>query len=738
MKQTVLVVEDNAITRKVVRLALQVEGFHVVEAPDGKTALEQAAALCPALVVQDLRLPDIDGFELLAQLRALPGLAHIPIIAVTGNVPEQITGMARFTEVLMKPVEPSRLLRSIKAQLASRAPEPVVAALRPRILLAEDDLVQRKVVRLLLEHWGYDVTDAKSGPDGLRLARISPPDVIVSDLLMAGMDGLTFCREVRADAALKSIPFVLVTSYHLDEFDRELAASSGLTAIAAKSPDMAALRKVVDALTDEHGVALPNVPKARTRDFARMIVHARRESSAREQLDRAETTQRTLLPFLAQFTELRAQVASELPGDDEAIEQLLARYLDTAGAVFGCAFIATKNGLELRSRLGYGDAADADLPAFFGRMDVLERALALGVPVPLPSDGFDGPEIATLLARVGAESMFLIPLVVAGKRLAVLAVSADGPATSTQRLRIIDAVRGPIAQAFALEQTETALVMSREAFRAIVDSAPDGVFVCNEAGTITYANPAALEMFGYAGDELLGRAARGLVPYVDTSTGAPTGTTLRKDGTTFPSAVTITPFRDGHEHTLHAYRVKDLSQRETLERLAFLANRDVLTGLFNRRRFDEHMSERFVEAVRYKTRGTLLMLDLDGFKAINDHHGHQAGDFVLKAVANVLTTVTRKSDFVARLGGDEFVLELPHIDFDRALIVAEKLLVAIAVPIAWQGHVLQVGVSIGMARYPEDGGTVDLLVAAADAALYRSKRAGRNRVTSTEVPLLSA
>jgi diguanylate cyclase (GGDEF)-like protein len=103
---------------------------------------------------------------------------------------------------------------------------------------------------------------------------------------------------------------------------------------------------------------------------------------------------------------------------------------------------------------------------------------------------------------------------------------------------------------------------------------------------------------------------------------------------------------------------------------------------------------------------------------------------VLRAVAAALRAGTRSSDFIARLGGDEFALELPHIHREDALAVASKLLRAVRAPIAWRGHRLRVGMSAGIAMYPQDGDTPDKLTQAADAALYRSKSAGRNRVTA--------
>ena len=731
---SVMVVEDNAITRKVMRLALEEAGFEVVEAADGATALARAANAGPDLVIQDMRLPDISGFDLLERLRALPGLADIPIIAVTGSMPERGPMTAPFTDVLIKPVEPSRLVRAVKTLLlAQHRVEPVPLEVRRRALVADDDVVQRKVVRLRLTEWGFEVTEAANGAEALRLARSSPPDLIVSDLLMPELDGLGFCREVRADVALCSVPFVLITSYHLDEVDRDLAASSGATSVVARSPDLADLQQAVVTIARRDGHASSPalaVPRAATKDVSRRVRQMSREASVRETLQRTEAAHAALLPFFARFSSLGSIDRAAAVDLQATVEELLERYLDASGTGFGCAFLVTPDGLTLRSHLGYKDAAMAGLPTFFGRVDLLEQTLAGGESIQLPSPGFTGADIEALLEELDTASMILVPLIIGGERLGILVLSADGSHSKTQRLRTVEAVRGPFAQALALSHRTAELVMSREAFRGIVDSSLEGIIVADAAGVVSYVNPPALEMFGFRADELLGKALGELVSFIGDGTEG-SGSTIRKDGTTFSSSVRVTAVEDRPGHMLRVCRVRDLSQRETLERLALLANCDGLTGLFNRRRFEEHMAERLAEAIRYKTAGALVILDLDGFKAINDTHGHPAGDTVLKAVAEVLRANTRRTDFIARLGGDEFVVELPHVEVADAVAIATKLLAAIGAAIEWRDRSLHVGASAGIALYPADGETPERVLEVADAALYRSKRGGRNRVTAT-------
>jgi diguanylate cyclase (GGDEF)-like protein/PAS domain S-box-containing protein len=730
----VLVVEDNTITREAMRRCLEAAHLCVVEAPDGTTALAQAEAVQPALIMQDMHLPDMDGFELLERLRKLPGIARIPIVAITGDLPERGSSTAQFTDVLLKPIETARLLRVIKVLLLGEPAETGPTGVHRRALLAEDDPVQRKVLRLYLRQWGFEVTEAANGAEALRLAVASPPDVVVSDLLMPELDGLSLCLALRREAALATVPIILVSSHHIDEVDHSIAAHSGASAVVSRSHDMAELHEALNTtvrITASGSTPPPLRHRSTRENVSHLVAQLKREADVREQLVDSRAAVSALLPFFESFADLRTHRDGARADVDRTIDELLAGYLDASGAALGCAFLDTPPaGLILRSYLGYREPIAADLPSFFGRLDLLERALDRGTALEVPSPELGGDDIDRFLRRADVASMILVPLALRGERLGVLALGSQRASRPAERLRVAEAARGPIAQALALARNVAELVRSRQAFRGIVDSTSDGIVVTDDAGKITYANPAALTSFGYSADALVGRAIAEILPFLGSTTETRTGAGLRSDGVEFPTAITVTAFEDAPGHFLRAHMVRDLSLRETLDQLAVLANRDGLTGLFNRRRFDEHVSARVDEAIRYNFSGALVMLDLDGFKAINDAHGHQAGDAILKTVAEALRSGTRASDFVARLGGDEFALELPHILQEDAVGVVSKLLQAVRTPVEWHGQLLRVGMSAGIAMYPRDGGTFSHLLRAADAALYRSKHAGRNRITT--------
>ncbi|MFL5867688.1 MAG: putative bifunctional diguanylate cyclase/phosphodiesterase, partial [Thermoleophilaceae bacterium] len=179
---------------------------------------------------------------------------------------------------------------------------------------------------------------------------------------------------------------------------------------------------------------------------------------------------------------------------------------------------------------------------------------------------------------------------------------------------------------------------------------------------------------------------------------------------------------------------RDITERKRFEsELQHLADHDALTGLFNRRRFDEELSRELARAARYDEPGTLLVLDLDNFKYVNDTLGHQAGDQVVISVAALLRKRLRETDIVSRLGGDEFAILLPHTDHEPAKSVATDLLRAVRDHEALAGgRSMRMTTSLGVAHFPEHGSTAEELLAAADMAMYAAKDGGRDRINVFE------
>ncbi len=172
----------------------------------------------------------------------------------------------------------------------------------------------------------------------------------------------------------------------------------------------------------------------------------------------------------------------------------------------------------------------------------------------------------------------------------------------------------------------------------------------------------------------------------------------------------------------------DVTEYKRVEgHLAWLADHDPLTNMFNRRRFSEELEQVLSRAERYQHPGALLFFDLDRFKYVNDTSGHQAGDTLLKIVATMLSKTIRADDITGRLGGDEFAIILPEINADGAIEVAKKVLNQLdQAELSINNRTHRISASIGIALFPQHGANIHDLLAAADLAMYQAKAMGRN------------
>lgn len=201
---------------------------------------------------------------------------------------------------------------------------------------------------------------------------------------------------------------------------------------------------------------------------------------------------------------------------------------------------------------------------------------------------------------------------------------------------------------------------------------------------------------------------------------------LRKGGALVWVQVTVSAVRDVPNAAPYLVAVvEDIGERKRIqEQLAHLAEHDTLTGLANRLAFRVCLRQGLEKAERERGALALFLLDLNGFKEVNDTYGHETGDLVLQEVGTRLHDALHTTDTVARLGGDEFAVVLPGTGAAGAMFVARKLLERLAAPVAASGVTCDIGASIGIALFPEHGRDPDSLVRRADSAMYEAKRAG--------------
>ena len=308
-------------------------------------------------------------------------------------------------------------------------------------------------------------------------------------------------------------------------------------------------------------------------------------------------------------------------------------------------------------------------------------------------------------------------------------------------------MEGTVAEITELREVQAELRNSEERYRLLAENAWEVIWTMALDGSITYVSSAVERVRGITPQEAMNQsleqihppesAARVSTYYAELFAAIADGTEppiyrgeqeyYRKDGSIMTGDLQVIPHVDAEGKVVEILGVtRDISERKMFEtELTRLAVTDPLTGLWNRRHTTELLSADLAQGGRHEQALSLLMIDVDRFKSINDTHGHQTGDRVLIEVANRLSEQVRSTDVVGRWGGEEFIVLLRYCGLKDALAIAEKLRQRIAE--ASLDNLCSVSVSIGAAELQADEDLASW-VARADAALYQAKRSGRNTV----------
>jgi diguanylate cyclase (GGDEF)-like protein/PAS domain S-box-containing protein len=284
----------------------------------------------------------------------------------------------------------------------------------------------------------------------------------------------------------------------------------------------------------------------------------------------------------------------------------------------------------------------------------------------------------------------------------------------------------------------------------ITELLEDGVVIVDDKHSIVYYNEGARNIFGYMPVEVLGKPLDILLPerfhaqhgmHIE-EFGKGTATVKhmghrsrqifgrRKDGSEFVVSAAVQKLGTKGER-YYAAVIRDISEnKKTEEELLRLAATDPLTGAFNRREFTALADREALRASRYHHPLSILMLDLDHFKKLNDTYGHAAGDKALQRFTTLCCNALRNVDIFGRWGGEEFVALLPETTADGAAIIAERLRKMVDDTVVnFNDHKITFTVSIGIAQYRDSETSVDAPLSRADMAVYDAKKAGRNRIS---------
>ena len=325
--------------------------------------------------------------------------------------------------------------------------------------------------------------------------------------------------------------------------------------------------------------------------------------------------------------------------------------------------------------------------------------------------------------------------------------AADGRAYTVEwTIAPVRDAQGVVRHFVSVQNDITARIAAEQEQRLLLQAlhaSHDPIVITDRHTRVVFANDAFRRLTGYASDEIIGRSARMLYPatgerevYRDLRTSLREGkafratfTYRRKDGSPFYVEQSIAPVLDGSGRPTHYISTgKDVSERvERERRLLEIASRDALSGLYNRLAGDHMLEDQVARAQASGRPFSVIVVDLDHFKTINDTRGHQAGDAALAAVGQILQAGIRGGDVAIRWGGEEFLVLAGDCGLAQAMELAERLRAGVA-----RAHVEETGpitASMGVAQLAP-GETATALLQRADDAMYRAKSCGRNRVVA--------
>jgi diguanylate cyclase (GGDEF)-like protein len=631
------------------------------------------------------------------------------------------------------------------------------AGLKPTIMIVEDEAGIARMIQVLLEARGFSTVVCHAGAEALQRMAEHPVDLVLLDVMMPGMDGHEVCRRLKADEQWRHIPVIMLTA---KDTTRDLV----------RGLEIGADDYITKPFNTEELIARIQV-LLRIRRMSQELMRRNRELHALNAV--ALAVSRSLSP-------------------EAILDGALAGIMDSLDLAAGLIHLvdAGSGRLELRAWRGLGQGAQDALRSLTPGVGWAWEALEGEDPVLLPdaakANGLgvseDGPP----------QPLGLIPLRFQDRTLGVFAVLGQpGKQFSREETGLLASIGRQVS--IALENsrlyTETrrkalefeALYQVSRTMASTLDLQNILTRISEMVSDLLQAQAMALMLLGPDGrtlstvagynlfDETFPRtpdarwgaspslvAVREKRPVMvsdmqaDEIYGAWLKAARDRGFTSFLAIPLIVQDRalgcmnlymiERHEFapeeiqllsTFASQAAVSIENARLFEETRQLAITDPLTGLANHRQFYDQLEREFRRAQRYERPLTLLMLDLDRFKAFNDRYGHLAGDHALRETADVLRQNARSVDLLARYGGEEFAIILPETDLPRAASHAERIRSAVASHvflIKETGLEHQVTVSIGVAALTPTAEKLEDLVHDADQALYRAKSAGRNRL----------
>lgn len=500
IQHKIMVVDDNAVTRRMVCKALQRKGHNVLEAPDGKTARELMIRWKPRVVLQDLMLPDADGFMLVGELRGLAQGSEVSILAFSGFVSEldeARVSTVGFDDIIAKPISPSRLVPLIEAHLPAHIPASAKFGVGRRVVIADDDPIQLKLAAFRLTRLGFECEAVADGVAALAAVRRRMPDVLISDVMMPDLDGFGLAMTVRQDPALAKLPVLLVTSSYVEPADRELARRAGATHLLPRTPELVelldALSTTLQAVPEVAPIQPDELHDLEQEHNRRVFRQLERQVMLNTGLAKRCSSLASELTVLTRISEAVLKHRDV----DVALDEALAECFDAGGIAGGALYLGDTGPLRVRS-IGSGQqfGTPDELQTFFGHEEMLRDLMRAGKTVYLPSTDVAPGVQRELLERTGATALLIVPLTEVDVPLGALVMVARGRELDrSDWLSFARGVATQISQVLTLarayadrEVAERRATEHAALLDAVFVNAPDHVIHVDLDGAIRFVN----------------------------------------------------------------------------------------------------------------------------------------------------------------------------------------------------------------------------------------------------------
>ncbi|MFZ4876687.1 EAL domain-containing protein [Janthinobacterium sp. Mn2066] len=660
---TILIVDDHVLNREFLTALLGYGGHRLLEAANGVEGLEIMRTERPDLIISDILMPNMDGYEFVTRVHETPELADVPIIFYTATYREQeailLAQACGVRWVLPKPSDPEVIVRTVNEALGLMAPESQLKS-RPRAATPPGKLggIEHQVTGYLeeLESSSQQISQLASQGEG----QVAVPE------------DLSIMTE-RLSRSLSSLQAVSLRLTALIELGIELGAERDPHALIAAgckvAQNICVSKYACIGVLDEGAGKLSYFSSCGSEENIGDIANAPRTGVLNRLLEQRE-------PY--RVNGLQGDPgALGLPASHPPVHSFLGVAIASRERSHGWLYLVDK--------LGASEFSEVD-----------ERVAA------------------TVAAQIAVAYDNLLLYDEIKRHHEQLTLDMEARIRLDEDLRRFRLAMDATADAiFLVDRAEMCFIdVNQTACRMLGFERED--FLGLRTGQVREGEAPLEELY----NKLLAGDQSGQMTELQLQ---------RKDGSRLAVEVQRRTVRSGQNWILVAVARDISERKDAEQRLLKLAHFDTLTGLPNRSQFYESLTHSLSQAAEHQWAVAVLFLDVDRFKNVNDTLGHTLGDELLRQFASRLVECLRVRDTIGRFGGDEFaaILVLPE-GAQHAVGVVDKIREAMRKPFDLQGHEVTVTVSIGISVYPDDGSDADILIQYADTAMYRAKEAGRD------------